>query len=211
MRSDVAHTPPRLNVGLLVLVAAVCAAIFAFNFSRYGFVKESFLWTIRAVVKIAFVFFSASYIASPLHAWFPSRISEFLMRHRATTGAAFAIAQLSAASCAITIWVSWPEVIHAISQPVERVAGLMVFAWILVMLLTSNAGAMQKLGKKSWRGIHTYGSILIWIAYLLDYGRRTIEWSPYYGVFVAMLLLIFVLRAGLIVRRWFVPTPPASA
>ncbi|SDH56362.1 hypothetical protein [Variovorax sp. OV700] len=208
MQSEVS-APPRVNGGFLVFVAVVCAAIFAVNYARYGFAQDTFLWTIRTVVKQAFLFFTLSYIASPLHQWFPTRVSAFLMRHRATTGAAFAVSQLTAGACATTIWLNWPEIIHAISQPVERVLGVMVFVWIFIMLITSHRAAIDLLGRRLWSGIHTYGMIVIWIAYLLDYGRRTIEWSPYYGIFTGALLVILLLRGGLLLRRIVAPSSPA--
>lgn len=201
--------PPRVNGGFLLFVAAVCTAIFAVNYARYGFAQDTFLWTIRTVVKQAFFFFALSYIASPMHRWRPTRASAFLMRHRATTGAAFAVSQLTAGACATAIWLHWPEIIHAISQPVERVLGVMVFVWIFIMLITSHRAAISFLGMRLWSAIHTYGMIVIWIAYLLDYGRRTIEWSPYYGIFTGTLVVIFLLRAGLLVRRIVTPSSPA--
>ena len=201
---------PRVNVPFVVAVGALCAAAFAFNYQRYGFQADSYLWTIRTVVKVAFCFFFMSYVASPLHQWKPSGASAFLVRHRATTGAAFAVAQLSAACCALTIWSNWPQIIHAISQPAERVAGLVVFAWIFLMLATSNQWAVGKMGRRGWSSVHGAGMAVIWIAYLLDYGRRMVEWSPLYGIFVAALLFVLVLRLRLIVlRRMAVPGAPA--
>jgi DMSO/TMAO reductase YedYZ heme-binding membrane subunit len=196
---------PRVSAPFLVAVGLFCASAFAFNYSRHGFHEDSFLWTIRTVVKLAFAFFTLSYIASPLHDWRPSRASAFLMRHRATTGAAFAVAQLSAAACASVIWNHWPHIIHAISNPVDRVLGVMVFVWIFIMLVTSNQYSIQKLGRSVWSGIHTYGMIVIWLAYLLDYGRRTVEWSPVYGIFVGLLFLIMALRMRVLLRRFTAP------
>ena len=202
--------PPRVNVPFVVAVGVLCAAAFAFNYQRHGFHAESYLWTIRTVVKAAFCFFILSYVASPLHQWRPSNVSEFLMRHRATTGAAFAVAQLSAAACASVIWNHWPQIIHAISQPAERVAGVVVFVWIAIMLATSNGWAIRALGRRGWASVHAGGMAVIWIAYLLDYGRRMVEWSPVYGIFVAALLFVLVLRLRLlVVRRLAVPGAPA--
>ncbi|RQS14593.1 hypothetical protein DIE07_04720 [Burkholderia sp. Bp9002] len=203
------NAQPSVNATFLVGVAAVCAAVFAFNFSRYGMVKDSFIWTIRVVVKLGFVFYTMSYIASPLHQLLPTGFSTFLMKHRATTGAAFAVSHLSAAGCAITLWVTWPQVIYAISNPVERVLGLTVFAWILVMLLTSNRASIGLLGQRFWHAIHTYGMMVIWVGYLLDYGRRTLHWSPYFGIFTGTLVLIFVLRLTVNIRRLVRPSMPA--
>lgn len=201
--------PPRVNVWFITAVGVLCACVFAFNYSRLGFQPDAYLWTIRTVVKVAFTFFALSYIASPLHQWRPTGFSELLVKHRATTGAAFAVAQLSAALCAAVIWTHWPQIIHAISNPVDRVLGVMVFVWIFVMLITSNQTAINLLGRRFWGFIHTYGMILIWLAYLLDYGRRTIEWSPLYGIFTGTLLVILVLRARLLFTRR--AAVPASA
>ncbi|MBA3772261.1 MAG: hypothetical protein H0X13_07200 [Ramlibacter sp.] len=203
--------PPRVNWTFVAVMGVLCACVFGFNYSRYGFHADSYLWTIRTVVKLAFAFFALSYISSPLHDWRPTRFSTLLMKHRATTGAAFAVVQLSAAACALVIWNNWPQIIHAISTPVERVLGVMVFTWIFIMLITSNQFAIDKLGRRLWSGIHTYGMMVIWIAFLLDYLRRTVEWSLAYGVFTGTLLLILFLRARvLLVRRRAASPAPAG-
>jgi hypothetical protein len=211
MPTDSPIPAPSVNPRFVAAVACFCAAVLAFNYSRHGFHEDSFLWTIRTVVKLAFAFFILSYAASPLHHWKPSALSGFLMRHRATTGAAFAVAQLSAAVCASVIWTHWPHIIHAISTPVERVLGVMVFVWIFLMLVTSSGRAIDLLGRGLWSGIHTYGMIVIWIAYLLDYGRRTVEWSPMYGIFVALLFAVMALRLRLLLLRRLSATAATGA
>ena len=199
--------PPLVNPFVVLGAVLLGATAFAINFARFGFAADAFLWTIRYVVKQAFVFFALSYIASPLHAYRPTSASAFLVRHRATTGAAFAVSQLTAGACVLVVWNHWPHFIHAVSNPVERVLGCMVFAWIITMLATSNQWAIKQLGMRLWSGIHSYGMIVIWITFMMDYLRRSIEWSPLYGVFVLTLLAILALRMRALFGR---PAPAAQ-
>ncbi|MEE3507575.1 hypothetical protein QN399_15105 [Pseudomonas sp. 10C3] len=171
-----------------------CVAVILSALAIVGFTDKAFVYSIRVIVKFAFMFFAMSYIAAPLYRVSSSRVTAFLMRHRATTGATFAVCQLMAAVCVGFIWFNYFYIIEAISSPVERVLGLIVLGWIFLMLLTSNKTVRQALSVHAWGKLQKYGMMVIWIAYLLDYGRRTIEWSPVFGIFVAILLAIFVLR-----------------
>lgn len=176
------------------IACASCLAVIVGALAIVGFTDKAFVYSIRVIVKFAFVFFAMSYIAAPLYRVSSSRFAAFLMRHRATTGATFAVCQLMAAVCVGFIWFNYFYIIEAISTPVERVLGLIVLGWIFLMLLTSSKSVRQALSVHVWGALQKYGMMVIWIAYLLDYGRRTVEWSPVFGIFVAILLAIFVLR-----------------
>ncbi|MDU9391292.1 hypothetical protein ACIP1T_16575 [Pseudomonas japonica] len=183
------------------LAALACLGVLLTLLALLGFTDKAFVYAIRVIVKIAFTFFALSYIAAPLYRFSSGRAAKFLMRHRATTGAAFAACHLTAGISIAFIWFNFRYVIEAISTPVDRVLGLIALSWIALMLVTSSARVQQAIGARAWGLIHKYGMMLIWIGYMLDYGRRALQWHPVFGFFVAVLLTILVLRLAALFGR----------
>jgi DMSO/TMAO reductase YedYZ heme-binding membrane subunit len=188
------NAAPKIYFPVLVAAFLACVAVVAGNLVYFGLSADAFVWSVRVIVKQGFVFFALSYIAAPLYRLRPGPFSAFLMRHRATTGAAFAVTHLSAGACVAYIWTHHFHLVEAISSPVERVLGLIVFTWIFVMLMTSNQYAIDALGRKAWGWIHQYGMRVIWITYFLDYADRTMRWSFLFSAFLLVLLTILALR-----------------
>lgn len=189
-----ANVVPKIYFPVIALALLSSLCVFTFNLFHFGLSADAFVWSIRVIVKQGFIFFALSYIAAPLYRWRPNAVSAFLMRHRATTGTAFAVTHLFVGILVGYIWFHYRYIIEAISAPFERILGLIVFAWIFLMLISSNRYSIDKLGRSVWGGLHKYGMIVIWIAYFLDYTDRTVRWSYFYGIFLLVLLSILALR-----------------
>jgi hypothetical protein len=195
------HTDNGVYWPAVIVVGVISGSVIGVNYVHFGFSDRAFVWSIRIVVKLAFTCFALSYVAAPLNQTWPSAVSRFLMKWRATTGASFAVAQLSAGVCVVFLWTTFFHIVAAVSGPIDRALGVVVLSWILTMLMTSNRYAMERIGMRWWRNVHAYGMMAIWIGYLLDYTTRTFQWSYVYGVFLLVLLCIFFLRARLLMMR----------
>jgi DMSO/TMAO reductase YedYZ heme-binding membrane subunit len=194
------NAAPKIYFPVVVAALLSCVTVVTYNLFHFGLSADAFVWSVRVIVKQGFIFYALSYIAAPWNRLRPGPFSAFLLRHRATTGTAFAVTHLSAGACVAYIWTHYFHLVEAISSPVERVLGLTIFAWIFAMLITSNQVAIRTLGRKAWGGLHRYGMRVIWIAYFLDYADRTVRWSFLYGAFLLVLLTILVLRV-IVIRQ----------
>lgn len=130
---------------------------------HYGFTKEAYRASITFTMRYCTVLFSLAYMARGLHVIFKTGLTRFLLANRKIMGIAFTysfifhLCELAFLHSTITM------------SPVMYGLELIPIAFINLMGITSLIMVEKNMSRKLWKTIHTWGSIVIWIALFKNY------------------------------------------
>lgn len=114
--------------------------------------------TLRITARLAFLLYIAVFIARPLQQLVPTPFSRSMLRNRRYVGISF-----GAVMTVHLVLLSW-LLLFVTEQGrslASLVPGMVTYAFVFLMLLTSFDGPKQVLGSKNWRRLHKAG--LYWI------------------------------------------------
>ena len=175
-----------------VLLAALVAATSALLFGLSGSDDPAFAWQLasRYTARISVLVFLPVYVASSMVALWPMPSTRALLRNRRNLGLGFAMAHT------IHLYALIRQLLAADGiHPEELAGGIVIYALIFAMAVTSFPWAYRALGK-NWKRLHKLGIHAIWIAFFLAYSGRIFEpEARVIGVaFTALLVAAMFLR-----------------
>ena len=114
--------------------------------------------TLRITARLAFLLYIAVFVTRPLQQLVQAPFTQSMLRNRRYIGIGF-----SAVMTAHLVLISWLLLFVAGQgrSLASLVPGMITYAFVFLMLLTSFDGPAQALGSKNWRRLHKAG--LYWI------------------------------------------------
>jgi methionine sulfoxide reductase heme-binding subunit len=146
------------------------------------------LYMVRGTARVGIPLVLIIYTASALYQLWPNTITTSIYKNRRSWGLSFAL----------THTVHLFAIINYLNQP-ESIdpgpLGIIGFSFIYLMAFSSNANSIKQLGKW-WKRIHTTGTHIIWLYYLVAYTQMLFEPElRIFGiVFIPLLLAALVIR-----------------
>lgn len=179
----------------LAAVAMLGGAAFAAGWSEAG-VRI----VVRATAKVGIVLFALAFSASSLRVFWRSGASAWLLRNRRYVGLSFAVFHFLHLAALATLAVAFPEPFLGELNAVTLIGGGLAYALLLAMVVTSTDAAVRRLGRRSWKRLHTLGSWTIWVIFVQSYVPRAILEGPIYIPFAALPFAVLGLRVARALR-----------
>ena len=151
---------------------------------------EHALLSARYTARVSFLWFMLVYLAGPGMKLWPNAASRWLAKRRRHLGIAFGILMtVHLVALLINITQFAPRSFASL------IPGMVAYAFIGLMVLTSNNASQRRMGTW-WRRMHTAGMHWIWFIFLASYATRVFDMDKQATglVFTPIVLAIFALR-----------------
>lgn len=184
-----------------LLVASSAAALLvmaAIAMVASGTLVEGLRLTIRLTARTSLLLFLAAFVASAAVRLRPGVATRWLLRNRRYLGLSFATSHLIHAAAIVALARLDPALFWRLSNPGSIVSGGIVYVFILALAATSSDRAVRGLGPRAWRRLHGAGVWVIWLGFMVTFGKR-VPVHPAYAL--ALVLLVGALIARLAARR----------
>lgn len=210
MTAHTAESNAALRWWTFLTLAAIVAAASLLAAWWGDFSVEAIRRVIRLTAQMSLFLFLAAFSASALYRLWPNAFTRFLITARRPFGLAFAFSHAVHALALFAFSRVDPQGFDQATDPAMFVFGGLAYLFIALMAATSSDSAIALLGPRNWRRLHTVGSHVIWLTFLVAEGKRAVH-DIYYWPFVAALLVVMVLRvAARFKRGMLAPHPRAS-
>jgi methionine sulfoxide reductase heme-binding subunit len=150
---------------LYAIVASVSALLLGMSAGQD--MLQQALYMVRGTARIGIPLVLIIYTASAAHKLWPNPLTTSLNQGRRSWGLAFALTH-TVHLFAIINYLSLPGSVDP-GPP-----GIIGYSFIYLMAFSSNTNSIQRLGKW-WKRIHTTGTHIIWIYYLVAYSQMLFE------------------------------------
>lgn len=137
------------GLGVLALTLIATAAAAGFYLARSAFEEEALRTVLRFTAWLAFAVYLLIFVARPLQQLRPSRPARWLLRNRRYLGISFAGIMIGH-----LVFLLW------LNGFVFAVPGIVAYALILLMLVTSFDRPKKAIGPRRWRLLHKTGIYL---------------------------------------------------
>ena len=189
-RSNPAMESWRLLLLLMVTLTAMTGVLLAL----VPDLVEGVRMVIRATARTSLVLFLLAFTASAVaRLWPDARFSQWQRRNRRYFGLSFAYSHLIHAIAIVAFARLAPEIFWADRTPASNIPGQLGYLFIALMALTSFDATARFVGPRLWAFIHGFGIWIVWIDFVLAFGKR-IPISTVYAVPVLLLLAALCLR-----------------
>jgi DMSO/TMAO reductase YedYZ heme-binding membrane subunit len=148
---------------------------------------------IRFTARTSFALFSAAFTAAALHRLWPGPFTRWQRRNRRYLGLAFAASHAIHGAAIVTLAVLHPVAFHDHTREMNPIPGLIAYAFLLAMTVTSFDRTAAWLGRRAWNVLHTVGSLYLWGAFLNAFLVRA-RHAPGYWLPVALAVIAITLR-----------------
>ena len=179
-------------------IAVFAAAFIAFSLPAFlhlqqqGWNEDSLGVTLRLSARLSLLIYLLIFVARPLRDLSVNKLSRTLLRNRRFLGIAFA-AIMTAHLILLVVLNGWPAAI----------GGMVVYAFIYLMLITSFNGPTAALGPKRWKILHKTG------LYVIGYALAQAQFSriltgvgePVHYALAGLVLVAVGLRIGAWVKK----------
>jgi len=147
-------------------IALVVEAVAAF--ATFGTGVEGFQALARYSGRVGLLWFALVFSVAPLHRFLRSEWTKLALRNRRRLGLAFGMHHFVHLAELLTYL--------AISgkgfDPSRAAGGMVGYAFLLAMMLTSNDAAVARLGPRNWKRLHRTGVWYLWIVFVMTYVPR---------------------------------------
>ena len=149
--------------------------------------------TLRITARLAFLLYIAVFVTRPLQQLVPAPLTQSMLRNRRYIGISF-----GAVMTAHLALISW--LLLFVTDQGRSLAsllpGMVTYAFVFLMLLTSFDGPARALGSKNWRRLHKAGLYWIGIIFAVTLVPDVINYpgEPVYLAIGALILIALVLR-----------------
>lgn len=192
MASDVRHGSDdrwRTFAWIAIGVAAVCASVLLAVPDRI----EAVRMVIRFTARMSLALFLTAFLASTIARLWPGANSRWLIANRRALGLGFAWSHLIHAGALAFLYNADVTLFWSLTNPVTVAGGTITYAFIAALAFTSFDGAVRALGPQRWRRLHSTGTWIIWLVFLISNAKR-IPMSTGYIVPSIILIAALVLR-----------------
>lgn len=178
---------------LLGLLSAGLVAMTVFIVVDHRLDVDGVRMAIRATARTSFVLFVMAFSASALLVLWPGAWTRWQRRNRRQLGLAFAVSHGLHALAILAFARLDPVEFMAATSIASYITGGIAYVFIVAMAATSFDRTAAWLGPRAWRVLHGVGGYYLVITFLISNGKR-IGISPFYGVPVAILAVMLLLR-----------------
>jgi sulfoxide reductase heme-binding subunit YedZ len=185
---------PRLVAVIALAIAAMCSAIVAVTPGALDAAHAVVRWTARTSALL----FALAYVARPAVQVFPGPRSKALLARRKYVGLGFATSHAFHLAGIVAIAAIDPARFVA-ELNLASYIGMVGFALIAAMAITSNAAIKRRMSKRAWTALHRTGMHVFWFVFVATYaGRVAVE--PVFAAPLAIFLGIAAIRCAAFVR-----------
>jgi methionine sulfoxide reductase heme-binding subunit len=182
---------------IVATMAIGLAAVFAITWGTQGITEDSTRFLIRFTARSSCLAFLFAFIAAPLHRRWNSPTSQWLSQNRRFLGLSMAVSHTYHAIVVSTLQIAIQH------QPLHGdPLSILGYVFLIGMTITSFSSTAKAIGRRAWRVLHTAGMYYFWLAFAMEFGRRSLqEW----GYLVLTLLVAISLIIRLFDRRKLTP------
>ena len=185
--------------GITGLVAVILLGVCVTSFALWGFSETFVRAIIRATARISIALFLLAFVATSLHAFWPSSFTSWLRGNRRYVGVSFALSHFTHLAALFTLGAYFPRPFLDDLNIVTLIGGGLAYLFITLMTITSFTAPRRLIGERAWSILHTTGSYYIWLIFLNSYlSRSLVDLS--YAPFALALLVVMGLRIAHRVR-----------
>ncbi|MFV3330448.1 ferric reductase-like transmembrane domain-containing protein [Pseudomonas sp. NY15437] len=162
---------------------------------------EALRSAIRVTARTSFALFLATFLASSLASLLPGDFTHGLLRERRFLGLAFAFSHAVHAVLIVFYVKCFPETFWHGRSAAANIPGSVGYLFIILLTLTSFPYAVRRLGARTWKRLHSTGTWVIALVFLLSFYKRLPlgSWYPL-GFGLIFSAIAFKLLAKLAVR-----------
>ncbi len=178
---------------IVATMGIVLAGVFAISWGLQGITEDSTRFLIRFTARSSCLAFLFAFIASPLHRRWHSPTSQWLSQNRRFLGLSMAVSHTYHAIAVSTLQIAIQH------QPLHGdPLSILGYVFLIGMTITSFPSPAKAIGRRAWRVLHTAGMYYFWLAFAMEFGRRSLqEW----GYLILTLLVAIALIIRLFDRR----------
>lgn len=194
--------PARLHgwrlFSLLSLLVLIVTALALWSQPQW---VEALRSAIRVTARTSFALFLATFLASSLASLLPGDFTRGLLRERRFLGLAFAFSHAVHAVLIVLYVKCFPETFWHGRSAAANIPGSVGYLFIILLTLTSFPYAVKRLGARTWKRLHSTGTWVIALVFLLSFYKRLPlgSWYPL-GFGLIFSAIAFKLLAKLAVR-----------
>jgi methionine sulfoxide reductase heme-binding subunit len=147
-------------------------------------------------VRYSLFLFCLAFTASALQTLWPTAQSRWLLANRRYIGLSFAVAHSVHIIALIVYATVWPEVYVTKARILSEILGVIGYAFVLAMAVTSFKATKKWLTPQRWRTLHKIGGYCIWAVFVYMFVRRFMArpTEPIFSVGLVLLLSTVLLR-----------------
>lgn len=179
-----------ITIALLALAALVAAMA--------PDATEAARSAIRLTARTSLVLFSLAFVASSLIRLADRPATRWLLRNRRIFGLGFAISHLLHAIALFCLYRINPVLFDTLTTPVSFIAGGTAYGVIALMAATSFDTLRGKMGERAWARLHRTGAWVIWLFFLINFGKRAafnwMYWPAMTIIFVALSIRLLAMQ-----------------
>jgi len=181
----------RLFAALTALALSVTTAI-ALQHPDVEGIREIVILSVR----YSLLLFCLAFSATALHELWPTSQSRWLLNNRRYIGLSFAAVHSIHIVALIIYAVVAPDVYANNSRLISEVFGVIGYAFVLAMTVTSFSRTKKWLTPARWTALHTTGGYCIWAVFMYMFVKRVIAHplDPIFSIALTMLLSSVALR-----------------
>lgn len=181
------------------MVVAGLIAWAALVFGVLGWNEPALRLVVRGTARTAVVLFMLAFGAAALRTLWPSAPARWLRSNRRYLGVGFAAAHYLHLGGLVALAIAFPDPFVQ-ELDVTIAGGVLAYAFIGAMALTSFDRTAAWLGPKRWRVLHTVGGYYVWVVFARAYITRAVE-DVYFVPFALALVGVLGLRIAARRRR----------
>ena len=181
-----------LLIGFTVLISAVMVVS---TFWVQGFNEDALRETLRETARISFILFLVVFLASPLYALNKNSVTQWLIQNRRYLGLSFGVSHLIHLVLIIALVLGYSEgELSNIATSDTYLMGGLGYLFIFAMMMSSNDGAVKRLGRKRWKLLHRVGMYFLFVSFLMSFIGLLDKDQTFYLPFVVDILLLSLIH-----------------
>lgn len=165
------------------------ATVFGFILLVNGINESSFRIAIRFTARSSCILFLLAFCASSFRRLAKTPLSKWLVNNRRYLGLSMAISHGFHA-----IAIAGVAILTSDNMVRDNHLANLGYVFIILMAITSFNRPAAILGKRTWHILHTLGMYYLWANFAFAFALKLTESWLIYSPFVALLILVFILR-----------------
>ena len=180
------------NLSVFAFTALLVGGPSLWALQQAGFTEESFNGILRTSARIALLIYLVIFVTRPVHQLVTAAWSRALLRNRRLVGIAFA--SVMTVHLVFLVWLNGIQL---------AIPGMVAFAFVYLMFVTSFDGPAGALGARRWRLLHRAGIYYIGVIFSVTVvtGLMASPGEPVYVALAVLMLSAIGVRVAAFLRR----------
>lgn len=187
------------NLWVFFLVLAIVAVPMLVILAPDATDETNLNLTLRVTARLAFLLYIVVFVTRPLQQLLATPLTRSTLKNRRYIGISF-----SAVMTAHLLLIGW-LLLYVVNQGrslASLVPGMVTYAFVFLMFLTSFDGPAQALGSKNWRRLHKAGLYWIGIIFAVTLVPDVFNYpgEPVYLAIVTLMVIALALRIAALMK-----------